>query len=218
MWNSRDIHRGPQFQFLWLTLPSFFSDYLAVPKYGTDFHIFVPLNFFSPLHWTHVFRMLERLNYPHSWHLSWPLVFFLWCSYVCVLNSWATSLDVSIYREHLVQSLEEKLLNKYQRKGLGSLWVRVSVSVLMPLPVTTAPQQAIREVSLPGDSDGEESTCNVGDLGLIPGLGRCPGEGPGNPLQYSCLENPMDRGAWPATVRGVAKSQTRQRLSTQQTQ
>ena len=53
------------------------------------------------------------------------------------------------------------------------------------------------------------------DVGLIPGLGRSPGGGHGNPLQYSCLENPMDRGAWQATVYGVAKSQTRlKRLST----
>ena len=48
----------------------------------------------------------------------------------------------------------------------------------------------------------------VGDPGSIPGLGRSPGEGNGNPLQYSCLENPMDRGAWQATVHGVAESQT----------
>ena len=61
---------------------------------------------------------------------------------------------------------------------------------------------------LPGGSDGKESACNEGDLGLIPGLGRFPGEGNGNPLQYSCLENPMDRGAWWATVHGVSKSQT----------
>ena len=54
----------------------------------------------------------------------------------------------------------------------------------------------------------EESACNVGDLGPIPGSGRFPGEGNGNPLQYSCLENPMDRGAWWASVHGVAKSQT----------
>ena len=46
----------------------------------------------------------------------------------------------------------------------------------------------------------------AGDMGLIPGLGRSPGEGSGNPLQYSCLENPMDRGAWRATAHGVAKS------------
>ena len=54
-----------------------------------------------------------------------------------------------------------------------------------------------------------KSACNAGDPGLIPGLGRSPGEGNGNPLQYACLENPMDRGAWWATVHGVAKSQTR---------
>ena len=59
-----------------------------------------------------------------------------------------------------------------------------------------------------GGSDGKESTSNSGDLGLIPGLGRSPGEGNGNSLQYSCLENPMDRGAWRATVHGVAESQT----------
>ena len=55
------------------------------------------------------------------------------------------------------------------------------------------------------------SACNAGDLGLIPGWGRSPGEGNGNPLQYSCLENPMDGGAWGAIVHGVAKS--RKRLS-----
>ena len=53
------------------------------------------------------------------------------------------------------------------------------------------------------------SASNAGDPGLIAGSRRSPGEGNGNPLQYSCLENPMDRGAWRATVHGVAKSQTR---------
>ena len=57
--------------------------------------------------------------------------------------------------------------------------------------------------------DGKESACNVGDLGLIPGLGRSPGEGNGSPLQYCCLENPMDRGAWQAAVHGVTNSRTR---------
>ena len=54
----------------------------------------------------------------------------------------------------------------------------------------------------PGGSDGKESVYNEGDLGSIPELGRTPGEGNGNPLQYPCLENPMDRGAWWATARG----------------
>ena len=56
--------------------------------------------------------------------------------------------------------------------------------------------------------DGKASACNVGDLGLIPRSGRSPGEGNGNPLQYSCSENSMDGGAWWATVHGVVKSRT----------
>ena len=59
----------------------------------------------------------------------------------------------------------------------------------------------------PGSSDGKESACNVEDLYSFPGSGRSPGEGNGNPLQYSCLENPMDRGAWRATAHGLTKSQ-----------
>ena len=57
----------------------------------------------------------------------------------------------------------------------------------------------------PGGSDSKESTCNAGNVGSIPGSGRSPGEGNSNPLQYSCLENPLDRGAWLATVHGVAR-------------
>ena len=60
----------------------------------------------------------------------------------------------------------------------------------------------------PGGSEGKESACHVGHLGFIPGSGRSPGEGTGNPLQYSCLENPMDRGTGWAAVHGVAESQT----------
>ena len=61
----------------------------------------------------------------------------------------------------------------------------------------------------PGGSDGKESACNAGDPGSIPGSGRSPGEGNGNPLQYSCPENSMDGRALWAVVHGVAKSQTR---------
>ena len=64
-------------------------------------------------------------------------------------------------------------------------------------------------MGFPWGSDSKESACNAGDPGPIPGSGRAPGEGNGSPLQYSCLENPMDGGAWGATVHGVAQSQTR---------
>ena len=67
----------------------------------------------------------------------------------------------------------------------------------------------------PGGSEGKASACKVGDLGSIPGLGRSPGEGNGNPLQYSCLENPLDRGAWRATVQRVPKRHTHFHHSTE---
>ena len=63
-------------------------------------------------------------------------------------------------------------------------------------------------VDMAGGSDGKESACNTGDLGSIPESGRSPGEGKGNPRQYSCLENPTYREAWWATVHGIAKNQT----------
>ena len=63
-------------------------------------------------------------------------------------------------------------------------------------------------MGFPGGSEGTASACNAGDPGSIPGLGRSPEEGNGNLLQYSYLENPMDRGAWWAAVHGVAKSWT----------
>ena len=67
---------------------------------------------------------------------------------------------------------------------------------------------ASASIDFPGASDSKDSACNAGDLGSLPGLGRSPGEGNGNPLQYSCLENPMDRGACWATVHRIAKSLT----------
>ena len=63
-------------------------------------------------------------------------------------------------------------------------------------------------LGFPGGSAGKEFVCNAGDLGSIPGLGRSPGEENSYPLQYSCLENPTDRGTWQATVHGVTKSRT----------
>ena len=90
--------------------------------------------------------------------------------------------DVS--KEHLNNGLNEKKNQSREDLGKGS---------------------SGRELA---GSDGKASAYNVGDLGSIPGSGRSPGEGNGNPLQYSCLENPIDRGSWQATVHGVAKSQT----------
>ena len=69
----------------------------------------------------------------------------------------------------------------------------------------------MNRTGFPDGSDGKESACNVGDLGLIPGSGKSPGEGHRNPLQYPCLEDPMDRGPRWATVHGVAKSWTQLR-------
>ena len=63
-------------------------------------------------------------------------------------------------------------------------------------------------MGFPAGSAGKESTCNAGDLGSIPGLGRSPEEGNGYPLQYCGLENPTDRGAWRVTIHGVTKSRT----------
>ena len=73
----------------------------------------------------------------------------------------------------------------------GKIW--------LPIPVF---------LGFPGGSDSKESACNAGDLGSIPGLGRSPGEGNGYPLQYSGLENSMDRGTWRVTVHGVTESDT----------
>ena len=67
----------------------------------------------------------------------------------------------------------------------------------------------IRRMGFPGGSDGEVSACNAGNLDSVSGLGRSPGGGNGHPLQSSCLEDPVDRGAWPAVVPGVTKSLTR---------
>ena len=70
---------------------------------------------------------------------------------------------------------------------------------------------SLLSIDFPGGSDGKASAYNEGDVDSIPGSGRSSGEGNGNPLQYSCLENPMDERAWQATVCGVAKSRTRLR-------
>ena len=83
-----------------------------------------------------------------------------------------------------------------------------------PEPCSSCPhiQAPLLRKGFPRGTSSKESACNAedpGDMGLIPGLGRSLGEGTGNPLQHSCLKNPMDRGAWRTTVHSVAKSPTR---------
>ena len=120
---------------------------------------------------------------------------------------------------------------------MSSVWVPYEGFVLLPwlsgapdVPylVTASPQSSMlfspcvwlyphsplhkdpshKGLGLPYSSDGKESDCKAGDPGSIPGLGRFPGEGNHNPLQYACLEKPMDRGAWQAAVYGITKNWT----------
>ena len=93
-------------------------------------------------------------------------------------------------------------------KGVGG------VILLSPNPGGASGKEPAWQ-GFPGDSDSKESACNVGDLDSTPGSGRSLGGVRGNPLQYSCLENPMDRGVGRATVHGVAELDTTERLSTQ---
>ena len=104
------------------------------------------------------------------------------------------------------------MINFLVSSGSDSI-VLHSVLLSGPQNLSYSLKQLIALVSLlcqgfPGGSDGKESYCNAGDPGSILISGRSPGEGNGNSLQYSCLENSMDRGAWWAAVHGVAKSQT----------
>ena len=96
-------------------------------------------------------------------------------------------------------------------KDGGAWWASVSGVAQSPTRLkrlSSSSSSSSRLMGFTDGSDGKESTCNAGDLDLIPGLERSPGGDHGNPLQYSCLENPMDRETWHATVHKVAKSRT----------
>ena len=92
------------------------------------------------------------------------------------------------------------------REALGHLPEKLHGSCPQDIPVPS--QVSVTAFHYPGGSMSKEPACNAGDVGLVPGLGSSPGGGNDNPLQYSHLENPMDRGAWRVTVQGVAKSWT----------
>ena len=99
---------------------------------------------------------------------------------------WAAELDQYVFQDTQLEGLSKDIFSK--------------------LTSSCFPFNFLFYISFPACSANKESACNAGDLGLIPGLGRYPGEGNGYPLQYSCLENSMDRGAWWAAVHGVAKN------------
>ena len=102
-----------------------------------------------------------------------------------------------------------KSLLQYHSSKASILWCSAFFTIQLSHPyMTTGKTIALTLQTFPRSSEVKASAYNAGDLGLNPQLGRYPGEGNGNPLQYSCLENPMDGGAWWATVHGVAKSQT----------
>ena len=119
-------------------------------------------------------------------------------------------------KSHTVFQKEERIL-----LALKKAWIICDTKVIirtvqLPLKTKSPCQQRpqhfyediIRWPGFPAGSDGQEYACSAGALGSLPGVGRSPGGGHGNPLQYSCLENPMNRGAWWATVHRVTKSQT----------
>ena len=92
--------------------------------------------------------------------------------------------------------------------ALGLCWCLRAFSSCRELGLLCLAAHGLPVAGFPGGSDGKESACNTGDLGSIRELGRSPGEGNGNPLQYSSLENSMDRGTWQSSVHGIIKSRT----------
>ena len=119
---------------------------------------------------------------------------------VCVVGyiSWMTS-DTSL-RFHLYVPRDQAVSPGCYEMECNEVWVPLGISQEeRKLAICRWPY--IR-LAIPDGSDGKESACNAGDLSSIPGSGRSPGEGRGNPLQYFCLESSMDRGAWRATVLG----------------
>ena len=118
------------------------------------------------------------------------------------LNKW--KFMVHILLKLVLEKCEHYFTSMWDECNCVVVWAFFGIAFLWdwnekwPFPV----------LCFPGGSEVKASACNLGDLGSIPGSGRSPGEGNGNPLQYSCLENPMDRGAWWATVHGVTKSWT----------
>ena len=110
-----------------------------------------------------------------------------------------TSCDTATFKFSLESSI---------REGTKGIFHSIRIKAVTVVQELSFSSSSPKFLDFPGSSDGKESACNAGNVGSIPGSGRSPGEGNSNPLQYSCLENSMDRGAWQATVHGVAESWT----------
>ena len=139
-----------------------------------------------------------------SWYLSgqWTFEFFelflsvVWVIAECIPHGVCS---VRMSPVFILKMKEDSFLRQKQRVVYKVYWTFIWAWVFMT---------CLTEHELPSWLSSKESSCNAGDVGSIPGLGRSPGGGNGNPLQYSCLGNPMDTGAWWATVHGVTKSWT----------
>ena len=146
---------------------------------------------------------LEKGMATHSsivaWRIPWTrsLAVSMWSQKVG--HKWATNMFIYTAFFHLKGTLNLYLVNYTLSSSVYISFLRSYTSILVVLLFFVPSQNSVSvplPEDFPGGSVGKASGCSAGDLGSIPGLGRSPGEGNGNPLQYSCLENPMDRGAW----------------------
>ena len=136
-----------------------------------------------------------------SWMKEWTSFWTFWCKLsTClsgrlIVSSHLSSMDKSLFPHILLIMIIGCILHT------NDVCISNSQVVMLHLVLS-------KTEGFPGDSDSNESACNAGNPGLIPELGRSSGERNGNPFQYSCLENSMDRGAWQATVHSITESQT----------
>ena len=149
-----------------------------------------------------LFKAYLSLNSFHSWNLMAVMRSILWVNQNNLENKNTWVLFFTEAQSNcLAGRLNNILINRTEVWKMTwaeiHLYKSKSVSRWVHLP---------NRMGFPGGSDGRESACNAGDATSIPGLGRYPEAGNGNSLQYSCLGNPMDRGAWWAVVHGLAKS------------